>query len=485
MQHAIGTTVVVEREARPVESTAPRGPIRRRRVRPDLSAVTVVALGAVARLAWLAYARPEPVSDFRHYMQTGYALLDTGTFGIGHPSAWRLPAYPAVLAAGAAVSRDPLALAALTVGIGVVQIALTWWVAWRIFGSRTAATVAAGVAAVAPALVTFSPVLASEHLLAVCVLAAVGVAIGPRGAADAAPQGGHGDDPDTETATAPTWHRALLAGVVLGAGVLTRGEALAYLPVVALVAAGRRLRTSRRIASAAGAAAVVVLGVALVTVPWAVRNERVVGAGAGLSTTSGFNFYLAHSPGDYGWRTPLPLPLLVADEVTRNELGWRYGLQYVRRHPDDWWPTVRRGTRELLAPSTYAARYATVARDPGSGRVTARADLALRDTAIALAGRSSRWLLWAGLLGVALVPLWRRSGWVAVVGLAVANWALYAVVFWAQARYRFVVDALACVSVGAPAAAMGALRARTRAGRRVRATATSGRAVTDGPRSPC
>jgi hypothetical protein len=473
MQHAIRTTAVVDRGAPAAVSTAPHGPIRRRPARPDPRAVTVVALGATVRLAWLAYARPEPVSDFRHYLHAGYALLDTGVFGIGHPTAWRLPAYPAVLAAGAVVSRHPLALAALTVGIGVIQIALTWWVAWRIFGSRPAAGVAAGVAALAPSLVTFAPVLASEHLLAVCVLGALGVAIGPRDAADTSSQRGHRDARHTRTAAVPTWPRALLAGVLLGAGVLTRGEALAYVPVVALVAAGRRLRSSRRIASAARAAAVVVLGVALVAAPWVVRNERVVGPGAGLSTTGGFNFYLAHSPGAYGWRTPLPLPLLVADEVTRNELGWRYGLRYVRRHPDDWWPTVRQGTRELLAPSTYAARYATVTRDPASGRVTARVDLASRATAIALAERSSRWLLWAGLLGVAFVPCWRRSGWVAVLGVVVANWALYAVVFWAQARYRFVVDALACVSVGAAAVAAGAVRVRIRARRRMRATARS------------
>jgi hypothetical protein len=88
-----------------------------------------------------------------------------------------------------------------------------------------------------------------------------------------------------------------------------------------------------------------------------------------------------------------------------------------------------------------------------------RDDLALRDTALVLAGRTSRWVLWLGLLGVALVGVWRRSGWVAVVGVTVANWVLYAVVFWAQARYRFVVDALACVAVGAvPAAIASAWR---------------------------
>lgn len=484
MRHTIGTTVVTDREATAPRSTTPRRTVRRAGIRADPWVISVVALGGALRLAWLAYARPEPVSDFRHYLHAGYALLDTGTFGVGHPSAWRLPAYPAVLATGAVVSRDPLALAALTVGISIVQIAATWWLAWRIFGSRPSAAVAAGVAAVAPALVMFAPVLASEHLLAVCVLVALAVAIGPPDAGDPSLRRGHGDDPYAATAAAPVWRWALPAGVLLGAAVLTRGEALAYAPVVAFVAAGRRLRTDRRIASAMGTAAVVVLGVALVVVPWMVRNERVVGPGVGLSTSSGFNFYLAHSPGAYGWRTPLPLPLLVDDEVTRNVLGWRYGLRYVRRHPDDWWPTARQGTHELFAPSTYAARYATVARDPASGRMTPRDDLELRERAIALAGRSSRWLLCAGLLGVALVPVWRRTGWVAVGGVAAANWALYAVVFWAQARYRFVVDALACVSAGALAAAVAVVRARARARRWARATAPIRRAVTDAPRSP-
>ena len=458
MQHTMGTTTVVDRAGPPAATTAPAGRIPRRRARPEAAAVAIVVLGAVVRLAWLAYARPEPVSDFRHYLLSGHALLDTGTFGIGHASAWRLPAYPAVLAAGAVVSRDPLALATLTVGISVVQVALAWWVAWRIFGSRPAAAVAAGTTALAPALVAFAPVLASEHLLAVCVLAALGVAVGPRDAGPHRPR-------DGAAAARPAWRGALLAGLLLGAGVLTRGEALAYLPVVAVVCAGRRWRATRSVTTAARTAAVVVTGVALVAGPWVVRNERVVGPGVGLSTTSGFNFLLAHSPGDYGWRTPLPLPLLVADEVTRNALGWRYGLQYVRRHPEDWGPTAHRGTRELLAPSTYAAHYATVTRDPGSGRVTTRDDLALRDTAVALAGRTSHWLLWAGLLGVVLVPVWRRSGWVAVVGVTVANWVLYAVVFWAQARYRFVVDARACVAAGAPAVAVRAVAARTRAWR--------------------
>lgn len=414
---------------------------RPRDLRTHWGALTAVVLGAVLRGAWLVYARPEPVSDFRHYRQAALALLDSGVFGVGHPSAWRLPAYPVVLAAGALAGRDTFTLSVVTVGIAVAQVALTYWVAWRIFASRPAATLAALVAAVVPAFVAYAPVLASEHLLAALVLAAVGVALGP-------------------VPGPRIWPGALLAGVLLGAATLTRGEALAYLPVLALVAAAGGWRRDRRIAPALGAATVMVLGLLLVITPWVVRNERVVGPGAGLSTTGGFNFYLAHSPGAYGWRTPLPLPLLVDDEVTRNELGWRYGLGYVRRHPWDWVQAARLGTRELLAPSTYAARYATVRVDPVRRRLVPRDDLTLRPAALDLAATGSRWLLWAGLAGLAILGMWTRRGWFALVGIAVANWMVYAVVFWAQARYRYVIDALACVSVGALVGAVPAWRPR-------------------------
>lgn len=404
-----------------------------------------LAVGAVLRSAWLDYARPTPVSDFKHYLDAALALLDTGVFGVGDPSAWRLPAYPAVLAVAALARRDVLFLSGVTAAISVLQVGLTYGLALRIFRRRWAASVSGLTAAVAPAFVTFAPVLASEHLLAVCVLAALGVALEVRRRG---------------------WVRPLLAGALLGAGVLTRGEALAYLPAVVVVVAAGRWRARRRVPHALGAALLTVAGLALVVGPWIVRNERVVGAGAGLSTTGGFNFYLAHSPGPYGWRTPLPAPLQITDEVRRNRAGWEHGLRYVREHPADWWPTARRGTAELLGPSRYAARYATVTVDPVARNLVARDDLALRADAVDLAARSSHWLLWAGAAGFALVPVWRLRAWFAVAGIVAANWLTYAVIFWAQARYRFVVDALACVAVGAVPAAVAAVASWIRQRRR-------------------
>ena len=400
--------------------------------------VTVLVVAAALRWAWLFYARPVPVSDFKHYLDVALTMLDHGFFGVGGSSAWRLPAYPAFLAIGALVSRDVFFLSALTATLSVVQVGLTYWLALLTFQRRSAAVVAGLVAAILPAFVTFAPVLASEHLLAVCVLAALVAAL-----------------------RAERWHlgMSLLSGVLLGVGVLTRGEAGAYLPAVALVAAVSVWKAQpppRRVRATLTASALVVAGVAVVVAPWVARNEAVVGRGTGLSTTGGFNFYLAHSPGPYGWRAPLPLPLQVSDEVLRNQFGWTYGLKYVREHPENWAPTVRQGTQELLAPSSYAGFYSTVAYDRTETRFLARTDIAARADAMRLAGLSSQWLLWTGLAGLLLVPVWRRRVWVTAVGVVLANWVVYAVVFWAQARYRFVVDALACVAVGAIPAAIAA-----------------------------
>lgn len=407
-----------------------------RRVHWGLLIVLVVA--AVLRWLWLDYARPEPVSDFRHYLDAAVNLVDAGFLGIGTPSAWRLPAFPAFLAVGILFSRDTFFLSAFTVALTVTQVGLTYWLAWLVFRRRFAAFVGGLAAAIAPAFVVFAPVLASEHLLAVFVLGALIAAMKAGGRM--------------------RWWMAALSGVLLGAGVLTRGEAGAYLPAILLVVgvgAWKAARTRRTLATL-GACALVVAGLALVVVPWIIRNETVVGEGTGLSTTGGFNFYLAHSSGPYGWRTPLPLPLQVEDEVLRNEFAWRYGLQYVRDHPEDWVPTMREGTRELLAPSSYAAFYATVFDDHVHSVLQTRDDLGVRDDAISLAGRSSGWLLWAGLVGLLLAPVWRTRAWLAVVGITLANWVVYAVIFWAQARYRFVVDALACVAVGAVPATIAA-----------------------------
>jgi hypothetical protein len=428
--------------ARDLERLAPR---RRwwQRIHWDL--VVLLVLAIALRGAWLAYARPMPVSDFKHYFATALTLVDGGSFGLGQPSAWRLPAYPAFLALGAWISPSLLLLSALTVALSVVQVGLTYWLAWLTFRRRPAAFTAGLVAAVAPAFVMFAPVLASEHLLAVCVLGALIAAM---------------------RADRRIWAMAALSGALLGVGVLTRGEAGAYLPVVMLVVAvtvwkAPALRVpapaTRRALATLGATAVVVVAAAVVVAPWIVRNEIVVGRGAGLSTTGGFNFYLAHSPGAYGWRTPLPLPLQVDDEVVRNKFGWTYGLKYVREHPEDWAPTIQEGTRGLLKPSSYAGFYSTVLYDVTQQRIVARADLDGRVDAIRLAASSSHWLLWAGLGGLLLVPMWRTRMWLAVVGVVAANWVVYAVIFWAQARYRFVVDALACVAVGAVPAAIHAV----------------------------
>jgi 4-amino-4-deoxy-L-arabinose transferase-like glycosyltransferase len=433
-------------EIPPVREPLPAAdtPVRRswwRRVHWGLLIVGVLA--GWLRYRWLDYAQPVPVSDFKHYLDAALTMLDFGFFGVGHPSAWRLPAFPAFLAVGALINRDAFFLSGLTAALSVLQVVLTYWLAYLVFRRRVAAFVAGLVAAIVPTFITFAPVLASEHLLAVFVLGALIAAMRTQ---------------------RWVWWMALLAGLLLGGATLTRGEALAYLPAVLLVAAVGAWKARRRVLVMAGATLLVLIGTALVVAPWVVRNEVVVGSGAGLSTTGGFNFYLAHSPGAYGWRTPLPLPLLIKDEVSRNEFGWTYGLQYARNHPEHWGPTIETGTRELLAPASYAPFFATVSYDAVERKFVPRGDPVVRAQVIRLTEQTSHWLLWTGLAGFLLMPAWRARAWLAFLGIVLANWLVYAVAFWAQARYRFVIDALACVAVGGIPASIAAVVSWVRGG---------------------
>src|SRR5687767_1353975 len=80
-----------------------------RRLRPWVSRhrwlllVLLVAFGL--RFAWLLYARPHVVSDFGEYLESARTLREHGRFGFPEPNAYRLPAYPILLAALMVVSE--------------------------------------------------------------------------------------------------------------------------------------------------------------------------------------------------------------------------------------------------------------------------------------------------------------------------------------------------------------------------------------------
>lgn len=171
--------------------------------------LVIIGAGFLVRLAWLLHADPVPVSDFHNYRTLALDILDHRQFGYPEPTSFFLPLHPLYLSVFAFFSRSDVWLGFSMVVLGTVSIALIYLGAIKILGTRRAALVAAGVFAFFPTFVAFSPVLATEHLFIVLMLGAVAAV--------------------TRLDEAPHLY-AVVAGLLVGGAILTRGEAVFYVP---------------------------------------------------------------------------------------------------------------------------------------------------------------------------------------------------------------------------------------------------------------
>ena len=181
--------------------------------RDHRSLLLIVALAFVLRLAWFLYSRPIVLSDFRQYLESAQVLRQHGQYGYPTPTAHRLPLYPVLLAGLLLVSSRVAWLSLWSVLLSTAICPLLYVVGRRVGLSLRAALIAALIYAVVPNFVFYTPVLASEYLLAILVLSAFVVA------------SGHRFHPPV---------RFLVVGILIGAATLTRGDGLVY-GVIALV----------------------------------------------------------------------------------------------------------------------------------------------------------------------------------------------------------------------------------------------------------
>lgn len=312
--------------------------------------VLVLALALVVRLAYMdatpGYTLVHDALDYDGHARSiarGEGYSDTLAFG--RPSAFRPPGYTYFLGGIyelAGVERAPAAerveaarIAGAIVGTGVV--ALVGVLCGQIWGGAIA-LVAMVLAAVYPPLVLVSESVMSEMLFVVFMLGSLCAVIAHRRSGRMLP-----------------W--AVLTGLLAGAAILTRANALVLLLPLA-VAAWNLPRWSWR----ALAPPVTIVVVALLTlVPWTIRNERTLNAFVPVSTQ--FGSALAGTYNDMArndranpasWRTVRDVPEyadLMAriretpEAVLEKRLRSR-ALRYVREHPGyvltvAWWATRR------------------------------------------------------------------------------------------------------------------------------------------------
>jgi 4-amino-4-deoxy-L-arabinose transferase-like glycosyltransferase len=194
------------------------------------------------------------------------------TLAYGRPTAFRPPGFPYLLGgvyrlAGvqdAGEARGVDVVRRLQVVIGTVLVAMIGLLAAQVWG-RVVALVAIALAAVYVPLVTMSGSVMSEPLFAVFMLGALSAAIHHR-------------------RSAHRYRFAVLAGLLAGAAILTRANAMILLvPLAAAVWDARARRSVRALGPAAALVAVAVLAL----VPWTIRNARTLHHFVPVSTQLG------------------------------------------------------------------------------------------------------------------------------------------------------------------------------------------------------
>jgi 4-amino-4-deoxy-L-arabinose transferase-like glycosyltransferase len=373
----------------------------------------ILTVGFLLRLAWLLNARPDPVSDFLVYQRIAERMLDDGFIGLDEPSAFWLPGYPAFLALLSLASRATFWLSLVMVAMSTAMC----WIVHRLARSLglqdRVALVAAGLCAVAPPFVTYSPILGTEHLFVPLTLGTFIVA--------------------TKVAGEVSW-RIVAAGALLGLSALVRGEALFYAPVV-LVIVWVATDRKRRLA----ASGLLIAGVVAVLAPWVARNMVVVGTGPALGTVGGMNFYFAHNPDTYGWTTDVPWT--GGDDLEANRVGWELGLEYVRENPLSLVDSTLKGLRKQFSTFEGAVDWGAQ-RSVGPGLEFER--VPLRGYGPAMTAVVFWTAISLTLTGASLL-LWRR--WplrmrLVVIGMTVTNLLGYTVLFFGDPRFRYTLDAV-------------------------------------------
>jgi 4-amino-4-deoxy-L-arabinose transferase-like glycosyltransferase len=232
------------------------------------------------------------------------------------PTAYRLPGYPYYLAANILLfGRDaPLVPIRLLQGVLAALIAfMTSRLAQRLAGNW-AALLAGIFIATNPLFHVYTQWLYTEMLFTFLLLCGLLL-----------------------LSYSPRWWKLLLAGVALGAAMLTRGNVVLMLPMLPFI-----YKPLRKLIP-------VGIGVLLIVAPWAIRNATLLNEFIPFSTGAGTVIWGASNPETFGieplgpptgdWIAPPPLPkYLERENMTEAEFDraeQRAALDFIRTVPID------------------------------------------------------------------------------------------------------------------------------------------------------
>ena len=305
---------------------------------------SVIALGLVLRIGVILLFDPHLVSDAAEYDQLGRTLAESGCYcQEGIATAYRAPGYPAFLALVYHVfGHSPMVVPWLQLGLGPVIAWLSFRIAKELKLSESAARLMAVILIVFPGLLFYTNHLLSELLFTALLLAGVLLSLNHR------------------------WWLLLIGGVVLGLAILTRPVGivvpLALLPYAVMSSDSRGRAVARW--------AVLLTGIAVVCVPWMIRNAEQVGRFT-VATSGGVNFYIGnHEGASFGYQAPDSALFALSDptrEAYHDSLGYALGWDHIKTEPLAFVTRAAAKTIYLFAYDADPLRYDLLEADYRSG----------------------------------------------------------------------------------------------------------------------
>jgi 4-amino-4-deoxy-L-arabinose transferase-like glycosyltransferase len=311
--------------------TALEAPAARAFVVPRLDILLMLALFALAivpRAAWVTYndRPPQGLNDPTLYALFGDTIADGGGYvrPTGEKFAYYPVGFPATLAglkkAGDIFGwgRSTFSMKMMNGVFGAITVLLIYLMASRLFDRRVG-TAAGALLAVFPSQVYYTGTVLSEPLFTMMWIGALLVLLWSPWSRDGMP-----------------WYRLFGAGLLLSCATMTRGVTLMF-PAVLLAIWLFQLRSKKR---ALAQAAIVWAGIAVLVVPWSVRNTVAFGQLTGPSTNFGDDLCIGNYLGAQGaftlqgkcfegfeGKSPQEV------ELGRNKEGVRIAVHDVVTHP--------------------------------------------------------------------------------------------------------------------------------------------------------
>lgn len=248
----------------------------------------LLLIAAGLRIAAVIYFSEDLSVDRDAYLGIAESLVDGRGFaskGSTQPTAFRPPLYPLMLAGVLLMGGGPWAIGALQIGLGVATVLIVA-IAARRMGLGRAAFIAAGLLAVDPLLIRYTPMLMTETLCTFLVACLIAV---PTAATREATN-------EPVASNRQSLWRSAISSLFFGLAALCRPTFWAFGAVYACCWILLRIAKGWRDRNAWWRAAVFIFIATLTVAPWAIRNLAVFGRPIVTTTHGGYTLLLANNP---------------------------------------------------------------------------------------------------------------------------------------------------------------------------------------------